>query len=332
MGPRYEPAASRRQSGVALVSVLLIVSVATALAYQMVSRQTLSIAQSRLALDGSQARQYALGGEQYARQVLRTDWQEPDSRNRDTLLEIWAKPLAAFEIEYGTIEVHIEDLGGRFNLNTVIGNNGAENLARLKRLLTHLVIDPDLADAWLDWIDDNQDVHGFGAEDTAHLGRNPAHRTANQRAVHISEFLLATAIEAEQFAQLRPYVTTLPVSSLRVNVNTASNVVLGILAPNYSPAQAQLFATGSRDFAKIETVIADHAELGASAGALTVRSEFFRVQVRVRYNDANSELSSVIHRDARSGNMTLLSRSFGERFGGERERRDAKGRRVASGR
>ena len=66
----------RRSTGVALLSVLLIVSVATTLAHHMMSRHTLSVAYTGVALNGSQARQYALGGEEYARQLLYTDWEE----------------------------------------------------------------------------------------------------------------------------------------------------------------------------------------------------------------------------------------------------------------
>ncbi len=323
---------SRRQGGVALVSVLLVVAVAIALAYQMVSRQGLNIVHSRQILDGSQARQYALGGEQYARQLLYADWEEEKTRNKDTLLEEWAgisssqgeqdaPPLEheagiamPFEIEDGTLEIRIEDLGARFNLNSVAGSGGAQNLARLKRLLTHLNLDPNAADAWLDWIDEDQNVQGFGAEDSDYLLREPARRSANQRAAHVSEFLVAASLSLEEFARLRPHLATLPVAELRINVNTATEALLATVAPNFSPAQLDLLMASPREFSSIEAVIADYAALGASASVLAVASEFFRVQVRVQFGEARSELTSAIHRDPASGTLTLLSRSFGEPF------------------
>ena len=302
------------QRGVALVSVLLIVAVATALAYGMVERQTLSVAHSKQTLAGSQARQYALGGEQYARQILFADWEEVETRELDTLFEQWAAPTETFEIAGGAIEIRIQDLDRRFNLNAVAGRRGPQNAARLKRLLTHLEIDPNAADAWVDWIDEDQDVTAFGLEDSARLMDDPPRRTANQRAVHVSEFVVATGIDAAAFARLRPHVTVLPVLDLRINVNTANEVVLGTLAPNFPAASALAMVELDREFPRIEEVTAAYAQLGEAAGVLAVVSEYFRVQVRAEVDDARAETTAVIHRNVETGEQALLWRSFGDPF------------------
>ncbi len=322
----------RRPRGVALVSVLLIVAVVTTLAYRMASRHSFSLAQSRLTLDGSQARQYALGGEQFARGVLQADWEDAQTRDKDTLLERWAgaepdddatgsaakasdKPSPRdFAIEDGDIQIHIADLTARFNLNAVAGPDSAPNVVRMKRLLTHLELNPDAADAWRDYLDEDQEVQDFGAEDADFLLRTPPRRTADQRAYHVSEFMMVASLTAEEFARLRPFVTVLPVFDSPVNVNTATDVVIGSLAPNFTPDEAQEMFASPRDFGDVETVIATYAPLGASADALSVSSEFFRIQVRAEVGDARSELTSLVHRDRVNGTLTLLSRSFGERF------------------
>ena len=323
---------SRRPNGVALLSVLLIVSIATALAYHMASRHALSVAYSGLVVNGSQARQYALGGEEYARQLLYADWEEEDTRHQDTLSEIWAPredpdeyfepprrdadELAppAFEVEDGTVEVRIDDLSARFNLNAVLGPRGAQNTARLKRLLMHVGLDPDAATRWRDWLDDDEDVQGSGAEDSHYLLAEVSRRTANQRAFHASEMLVPAGFTAAEFDLLLPHVTALPVFDQRTNVNTASALVLGALAPNFPPAEARAMLDQPREFENVEAVISSYAPLGESAGALAVGSEFFRVQVRAEVGDVRSELTSVLHRDRSSGFLTVLSRSFGERF------------------
>ena len=305
---------NRRQRGVALVSVLLIVAVATALAYGMVERQSLSVVHSRQTLAGSQARQYALGGEQYARQILYADWEEEETRGIDTLLEEWSAPTETFEAQGGALEFRIQDLDRRFNLNAVAGRAGARNTARFKRLLTELEIDANVADAWVDWVDDDLDVSTFGTEDTDHLLGDPPRRAANQRALHVSEFVVATGLEADAFERLRPHVTVLPVDDLQVNVNTANEVVLGTLAPNFPASAALALVEREREIAKVEDITATHAELGEAVGVLAVVSEYFRVQVRAEVGSARSELTSLIHRDAKTGQLTLLWRSFGDRF------------------
>ena len=144
--------------GVALVSVLLIVAVTTALAYEIANRHAFGVAISRQMLEASQAREYALGGEQYLRQVLYADWEDETTRAKDTLLEDWSTATQAFEVDDGSIELRVVDLQARFNLNSVVGAGGPENTARLKRLFTHLELDPSAVDAWVDWIDGDQEA------------------------------------------------------------------------------------------------------------------------------------------------------------------------------
>ena len=322
----------RRSAGVALLSVLLIVSIATTLAHHMMNRHALSIAYTGVALNGSQARQYALGGEEYARQLLHEDWEDGETRGKDTLQEIWApqdtttpdyvvrsagggdKAPPPFEVPDGTVEVRIEDLSARFNLNAVLGAEGPQNLARLRRLLTHVGMEPDVADRWQDWLDEDDDAQGFGAEDSEYLVADTPRRAANQRAFHASELLVPAELLPADLDRLRPHVTVLPVFRQRINVNTASAEVLGILAPNFPPGEAERMLAEPREFENVESVIANYAQLGESANALAVSSEFFRVQVRAEVADVRSELTSVLHRDDSSGLITVISRSFGERI------------------
>ncbi|MCY3814099.1 MAG: type II secretion system minor pseudopilin GspK [Gammaproteobacteria bacterium] len=306
---------SRRQRGVALVSVLLVVAIATALAYAMVDRQGFTIAHSQQTLAGSQARQFALGGEQYARQILHSDWEDEETREIDTLLEEWSAPGEAFEVRGGALEIRIQDLERRFNLNAVAGDReGAQNTARLKRLLTALQIDANLADRWVDWVDADQDVTALGSEDVAHLMGDPPRRAANQRAAHVSEFVVATGLDAQAFERLRPHITVLPIDDLHVNVNTANEIVLGTLAPNFTTSRALGLVEQEREIARVEDITGTHPELGEAVAVLTVQSAFFRVQARAEVDGARSELTSLLHRHPETGALTLLWRSYGERF------------------
>ena len=340
--------------GLALIGALAVVAVATALGYEIIARHALSVSQSRQTLDGAQARQYALGGEDHARQLLYADWEDEDTRLKDTVFEPWAGQnarddegaradadadaygeafgdgdredvaegedaaeaslVSAFEIDGGSLEIRIDDLRGRFNLNAVAGEQSAQEVARLRRLLAEFGIEPRAADAWRDWVDADHEITGFGAEDADYLLRDPPLRSANQRAYHLSELAVAASLATEQIALLRPHVAVLPILDQRINVNTATPEVLGALAPNFAAGEARLLTGQVRDYDSVEQVIADYAPLGASVEALDVRSDFFRVQVRVVLGETQVELTSELHRDFDTGALTLLSRNFGEPF------------------
>ena len=68
-----------RQAGVALVSVLLVVAIGTVLAVSMIQEQYASIQISRGYLSRTQANQYALGGEELARQILYADFEKENA-------------------------------------------------------------------------------------------------------------------------------------------------------------------------------------------------------------------------------------------------------------
>ena len=312
MRPGHPPRPVAR--GLALVSVMLIVAVTTALAYEIANRHAFGIAVSRQTLAASQAREYALGGEQYARQILYADWDDQHTRTKDTLLEDWSL-MAPFEVDNGSIEVRVVDLSSRFNLNSLVGGNGAQNAERLKRLFEYLDLDPTRVDSWIDWIDGDGERQPYGAEDSDTLLRAPAYRAANQHAADVSELRLAVLFDSrEEYVRLEPHVTVLPLAELSINVNTVTDVVLASLAPNFPVADAQLFADQMRDFDRVEDVIASQAPLGAAAAALTVGSSFYRVQVRAMVGELGCELTSVLHRDSEKGELSVVSRTFGQRF------------------
>ena len=303
-----------RKHGVALVSVLLIVAVVSALAYHLMTHHALTLAASRQLFEQAQLREYALGGEIFARQMLYEDWEQESSRTIDTFLEKWSKPFNPPQIEDGEVEVRVTDLAGRFNLNSVVGGGGLENHARLKRLYRALNIDSSLADRWLDWIDDDSEVTGLGLEDGDYLLYDVPYRTANQPAAHLSEVALAAGLSREEFARFRSHVTVLPPLRLGVNVNTATSSVLESLGPNFGPSEAQSLVQSEREYEDIESFTADYAALGDSAGVLAVRSDYFEISVRVERFESRVVLTTVVYRDPSSGQLSVLSRDFGQKF------------------
>ena len=305
---------SRNQRGVALLTILLIVALVTALMYHLMTRQALVVAQTRQLIRADQSLAYAFGAEAYARQILFQDWNDPAGRALDTLTEAWAVPLAPFDIDEGTLEISIEDLDRRFNLNSLAGQDAAKNLVRFKTLLAALGLDPVVADAWRDWVDADSEASGFGAEDGAYLVAKPPYRTANQPAASTSEIALLGLLNPEQLARLLPYVTTLPTTTLKINVNTADAPTIEALSSRVSLAQAETIVQSERHYEDVNVLLAEVPELSDSVDAMTVVSSYFEIHSRAEIDGFRTELTSVVYRDPTTGKMTLLSRDFGKRL------------------
>ncbi len=313
-----------QQSGLALITVLLIVALLTALVYHLMVHQSLVVAKFNQVFTYDRALAYALGGETFARQMLYADWESAESRNQDTFLEPWAQTNEPLELdEAGYLELAIFDLGGRFNLNSLSGENSEQNLQRLKRLLNALNIEPEYADKWQDWIDVDATISGFGAEDADYLSSELPYRTANQSVTHVSEFRLMKNMDAETYRAVLPYITVLPSNVFRININTASAVTLQSVTDKMSPSKAQSLVETERNYATENAVFEDFPEFNESQDAVAVSSEFFEVQVRVEINGGRVELTSLVHRDFQTGELTTLNRDYSKRFAGRQLEYDA---------
>jgi len=308
-----------RQRGVALITVLLVVAIVTVVSAAMVARQQLSIRATSNQLQARQAWHYALGGEALAQAILARDLKggEPGAAAIDHLLEPWAQPLPAFEIDQGEILVRIEDLAGRFNLNDLLRDQ-QPNLAaveQFRRLLLRLQISAPYAERLLDWIDPDQQPSGeLGAEDNAYLSLDPPYRSAGRRIHDLSELRLLLDMREEDFQRLAPYVAALP-SGVPLNVNTASAMVLSSLSDNLSLGAAESLVELRRavPFRNSAAFLAQPALAGTTlqGTALAVGSQFFQATSEVRLGDRRLALVSLLQRE-QDGSVRVLARNLGQ--------------------
>ena len=219
----------RRQQGVALVTALLVVSLATVAAVAMATRLQVDMRRTGNLLHGEQAYAYAVAAESWAYVILRRDRKET---KHDSLDEDWSTALPPIPVEGGFVSGRIEDLQGRFNVNNLVSADGEARFGTLeyyKRLLDLLGLEAALATALLDWIDaDINATFPDGAEDDEYLRADLPYRAANRPLVDISELRLVKGYTPEVLALLEPHVTALPAATL-INVNTATPVVLQAL-------------------------------------------------------------------------------------------------------
>ncbi|WP_404395723.1 type II secretion system minor pseudopilin GspK [Stutzerimonas chloritidismutans] len=316
----------RCQRGVALITVLLVVAIVTVVSAAMVARQQLSIRASSNQLQARQAWHYALGGEALAQAMLARDLRagatgEPGANGEaaavDHLLEPWAQPLPAFEIDQGEILVRIEDLAGRFNLNDLLRDQQPNPAAvdQFRRLLLRLQISAPYAERLLDWIDPDQQPSGeLGAEDNAYLGLDTPYRSAGRRLHDLSELRLLLDMREEDFQRLAPYVVVLP-PNVPLNVNTASAMVLSSLSDNISLGAAESLVELRRaaPFRNSAAFLAQPALAGTTlqGTALAVGSQFFQATSEVRLGDRRLALVSLLQRE-QDGSVRVLARNLGQ--------------------
>ncbi|HHJ16023.1 MAG TPA: general secretion pathway protein GspK [Gammaproteobacteria bacterium] len=305
-----------RQQGVALITALLVVAIATVAAVSMATRQQLDIRRTASLLHSEQAWAYVLGAESWARVILMRDKQDG---NIDTLSEDWATRPPVSVVEGGTIQGRILDMQGRFNVNSLVvnGEPDKDNIDRYKRLLRLLDLDEALVDPLVDWIDANIDVRfPDGAEDEAYLLLPVPYRAANRPLVDISELRLVQGYEPEVLAKLQPFVSALP-EPTAININTASAEVLSILAENMSLAdgEALVEARGEEGYTKVDSLSQQPALNGKqqfNPGTLSVETKWFLLVSEANIGQGRARLASLIQRGDQAARVVRRQREFAE--------------------
>jgi len=292
-----------RQQGVALVTALLVVSLATVAAVAMAARFQVDMRRTGNLLNGEQAYAYAVSAESWAYVILRRDLKDT---KHDSLDEDWSTALPPIPVEGGFVNGRIEDLQGRFNVNNLFSAGGEVNTIQLdyyKRLLEVLDLEPALAPALQDWIDpDINATFPDGAEDDEYLLADLPYRAANRRLVDISELRLVKGYTPEVLAVLEPHVTALPVST-GININTATPLVLLALHADIEESDVeQLIEARDEEadgepFTDIKAFLAHDALAGLELLVdVDVKSDWFNVQTDVSVGRGQARLESRIVR------------------------------------
>jgi general secretion pathway protein K len=304
-----------RQRGVALITAVLIVALGTMLAVDVGYKGFLDQRRSSTLFALDQAYEIALGAEGWAADILKKDQQ--DSKT-DHLGENWARPLPPLPIEGGTVEGRLEDMQGRFNINSLVnadGTTNAEAVKRLERIFAFLDVEPTWASAIADWVDtDAQPGFPDGAEDSVYTGQDPPHLAANMPVTRVSELMVLPGFGAERYARVRPYLSALP-SGTPINVCTAPGVVLDALSEG-----SREFGLNPEDLANrrkdacFPTLEDLRGALGDAAydevkNSLTESSNFFRATVWVTIGTTQFTLYSLLARTG--GQIRPALRSFG---------------------
>lgn len=309
----------QRQKGMALVIVLMLFAIITAIITEVVFRQDRFLTRADNLLQWDKRYQYAMAAEVVAVQALSDDLADDRNNNElvdDCVQEQWAVELPPTPYEDAIISASVQDLQGRFNLNWVVTASAGkfvrapQGIEQLTRLLQEVLPEGGakaslLANEMADWIDSNNIVDDVeGAEDPDYRSR----RTPNMPVAHESELRALRSFGLENLpddSALWGLFTALPLGTT-LNVNTAPpqvlNAVIGPVA-GQGAVEAIIAARQEEPIADVGTLMQgdifndlEADQKSQLASLLGVNSEYFQVMIDVKVDNQLSRLVTRLQR------------------------------------
>lgn len=240
-----------RQQGLALISVMLVLSLALLITSGMLRSHRMSLQSSAQQLQTLHLRQWAVEGEVWA--LRRLHKAVVDQQNHAEMLLDWPQDIPELGREDTQVEVHIEDLSARFNLNALLhqGQIDAVTLERWARLLELLEL-PALQPSQVGQLSE------------------------------VSQLRLLPGFDAPMLRRLEPWVALLPTDAT-LNVNTAPALLLRVLELEPDVANALVRQRSTTSWHSVQAFSADPliADTGINTHGLGVDSRWHRITVRV---------------------------------------------------
>ncbi|MEQ5842787.1 general secretion pathway protein GspK [Paraburkholderia acidicola] len=301
--------AARRERGIAIVAVLLIVALAAVLAASVMWRQqvaTRDVENQRLAVETMWAERAAV---EWARAVLRAQtitsnvtyngqpWSAPAT---EVQLADFMPPAATAvnaELSRAKISGEVEDAQMKFNLMNLVSRiapgkpwqTNSDGLLAYRRLLGELSVDPALAKQTADYI-----LSSLRESNSA--GDWPL------QLVSTVDLARVPGYDAHTIETLTPFVTILP-DFTTVNANTAAAPVLMAAIPTLSSSQARRLVERRNTAYFVSTGdIAEALVPGEGGAALPdgsivgVNSGYFIVHCRIHSARINVRIDTLIAR------------------------------------
>jgi general secretion pathway protein K len=310
-----------KQRGIAMLVAVLLVALGTILAASIAFNSAMSARRGTATLAMDQSLLVAEAAEALAAYALREDVK--GGRQVDHPAEEWGQPLGPLEVVPGiTLEAYVEDVAGRFNLNSLVGadNKVDENaLHDLERIMQNVEVEPKWASFIADWIDPDSLPLPDGAEDSAYASQDPPYRAPNTFITSVSELLALPGFGRDRYLRLLPYVTALP-RDAKINLCSAAGVVLdsmiGDSHKEYSLLDAKQMAK-NRESGCFPTEQDYPASFGADKDTWEKKvhyragqtSRYFRLTSIVTIGTSDFALYSLLQRDP-NGQVHVLMRSF----------------------
>ena len=308
------------QRGIALLTILVMVALATILAATIAKRQTNTAENTGYLMRQDQSLLYAKSAEAFFSELLIQD--SDNGSSIDHLQENWAKPMPAFPVEDGFISGRLLDESGKFNLNNLLKADGSvDDSAKrwFEKLLQRVGLPAELSQAVIDWQDaDDETTGAMGAESNYYQGLDPSYLASNTRFHQVEELKLVRGFEGKNYDLIAPYVTALP-EATKINMNTAAPLLLASIDPKLDvktleqelkAKQAELaYFNSVEDLWKLNAFSGIEPQNKTDAAAwLDSKSNYFTAQIEVVLSERKRQFSSAMMRKDKQ--VTVYSRSL----------------------
>ncbi|WP_252730551.1 type II secretion system minor pseudopilin GspK [Colwellia sp. E2M01] len=331
-----------KQQGVALITVMLIVALASIIAAQMTARLQMQMQRGTNISFNQQAYWYALGAEAFAKRVLIDAFKDEPSITH--LEQNWAIGANSYPVDFGDIGGELSDLQACLNLNalhpsaktknqndstnTVGQNTDLPAATILEALILNLNIEDvsnfeaeAMVQALTDWLDDNDRITGSGgAEDNDYASREYPYLAANNYLGSLNELRLVEHFTPEIILVLEPYVCVLPNNSQNlININTLSaeqpELIQAIFDISIEDAQSVLNARESSGYEDLNDFfslpeLSDGKVEDWQKEVFVVDSDYFKLKANARFNNSYFDMNSIMQ-VTKNQEIQIISRTIG---------------------
>jgi len=331
-----------QQAGVALITALLVVSLATVLAVSLVKHLYFDIRRSENILRLDQAQLFNKNSVEFARVLISRDWELNNKFDSLEDIQTFNDYAIAISFEGPPVALTLTDLQSCFNLNNLSKTNTEQARYRTQyiALLNQLEVDPalrnTLVDSLIDWLDADSVTEPQGAEFDYYIGLEKPYRSADTLMTTPSELRLVKGYSDKVIKQIAAYTCVLPEIKTAININTASSIMIesiaglnghadtiiqyrdGNLKTSTSDATSEIEGEAEpvtnpfekmADFTKYVTDVLKVKDFDATG--LQEFSEYFLIESRTKLGTGDVKLFSIIQRDNTNGETKLIQQTSG---------------------